>query len=496
MAGTDGGIHISYDGGATSDFLHNLPIGEVYAVSVDMEDPYNIYAGLQDHESWRGPVNSWSGEVGIEDWVTVGIYDGMYNVVDPEDSRWAYNTYQFGGHTRVDQKNRTRKRIMPERSEGEDYRFTWTTPIVISPHNSRILYTGAEVLLRSLDRGDTWQEISPDLTTNDAEKIAGRGGIQYCAITSIAESPATPGVIWVGTDDGKVWVTRNGGGAWNDVTDRLVAAGAPRDVWVSRVHASPHGTDTAFVTKTGRRRDDFRPFIYKTTDFGETWTDLSGETDGRLPDFPINVIVQDCDRPDLLFLGNDTGVFVTTDGGKNWLPLKANMPNVPVHDLIIHPRENDLVVGTFGRSIWITDISPLRELTEEVLAKPIHFFAVEPRSQFQASGWGNYKLYGDRQIATPNEPEGLAFNFYLRDIIETAEDYKNLTPETMPGPVRFTITDPFGGFIREIVVPRKGKLNRAIWDMRDEGNQLVPPGEYVVKLEVDGETHTQRARIR
>ncbi|HXH07857.1 MAG TPA: hypothetical protein VNI83_14830, partial [Vicinamibacterales bacterium] len=212
LLGTDGGVQISYDGGRTSDYFQNLPLGEFYAVAVDMEDPYNIYGGLQDHESWKGPSNGWSGRVSLEDWVTVGTGDGMYNAVDPTDSRWVYNTMQFGGHHRYDQRRRERTRIEPQRPPGAPpLRWNWTPPIIISPHNPRILYTGAQVVFRSLDRGDRWQEISPDLTTNDAEKIALTGpSIRYCTITTLSESPVTPGVLWVGTDDGKVQVTRNG----------------------------------------------------------------------------------------------------------------------------------------------------------------------------------------------------------------------------------------------------------------------------------------------
>jgi hypothetical protein len=264
-----------------------------------------------------------------------------------------------------------------------------------------------------------------------------------------------------------------------DVTDQLVAAGGPRDVWVSRVHASPHEEATAFITKTGRRRDDFRPFVYRTTDFGETWADLSGEGNGRLPDFPINVIVQDRKSPDLLFLGNDRGVFVTINGGTSWVRFKANMPNVPVHDLVVHPRENDLVVGTYGRSVWITDVSLLQQMSEEIL-----------RARFQTSGWGNYKLYGDRQIVTPNEPEGLVFNYTLRDEPDELSEEKK-------GPARFTIEGPFDTLVRKIVTPSTKGLNRTIWDLRDEEeNKPVPPGHYLVTLEVAGEKHTQRAHIR
>jgi photosystem II stability/assembly factor-like uncharacterized protein len=465
ILGTDGGVHISYDGGKTSDFLHNLPLGEVYAVGVDMEDPYNIYAGLQDHESWRGPSNSWSGEVGIEDWVTVGIQDGMYNQVDPDDSRWLYNTFQHGGHFRVDQEQHVRVSIEPEPEEGDPpYRFTWITPLHISPHNSQILYTGGQMLLQSFDRGDHWEEVSPDLTTNDPVKIAGEGNIVYCTITTISESPRRPGVIWVGTDDGRVWMTRNHGADWTEMTEQIAAVGGPAEYWVSRVFASPHASGTAYVTKTGYRRDDFRPFVFKTTDFGETWTAIHD----ALPDSPVNVIYQDHENPDILYLGNDQGVFVSATEGQRWLPMRGNMPTVPVHDLVVHPREDDLVVGTYGRGIWVTDVSWLQQVTPEVRTQDVHLFEIEPKAQRRMRAWGNYQLYGDRHITTPNEPFGVPIYYWLSGELE--------------GEVEISIYDSHGMHIETLDGPTEFGVQRVIWNMRDDFDETVPPGRYQVRL--------------
>ncbi|MCK4431130.1 MAG: hypothetical protein KAW19_07485, partial [Candidatus Aminicenantes bacterium] len=410
--GSDGGVHISYDGGKTCDFYDNLPMAQYYAIGVDMEDPYNIYGGLQCHDSWKVPSNSWSGQITMEDLVTVGTGDGMYNVVDPNDSRWVYNTSQFGGHHRVDQKLGIRTNIQPRREEGRPpYRFNWCPPVHISPHNSEIIYAGTQVLLRSMQRGDNWQKISPDLTTNDAVKIAGKGHIQYCTITTISESPVTPGIIWVGTDDGKVWLTKDYGASWTDLTQKIVLAGGPENYWVSRVFASNFKEGTAYISKTGYRRDDFRPFIYKTTDFGETWTAIND----NLPNKPINVVFEDRKNPDLLFLGTDMGVYVTINGGKKWVYMRNNMPTIAVHDLLVHPRENDLVVGTYGRGLYITDVTLLQELNEKVLDEDIHFFKVEPKVQRITRAWGAYYLYGDRHLATPNEPNRVVINYYLKN---------------------------------------------------------------------------------
>src|SRR5215470_16285942 len=402
MAGSDGGVCISYDGGKTCDHLANLPLGEVYALTVDMEAPYNVYAGLQDHESWKGPSNGWSGSVGLADWVTVGIGDGMYNQVDPTDSRWVYNTQEFGRPGRYDQQTRSRKLIVPTRPTGQPLlRFNWVAPIRLSPHDPKTLYAGAQVLLRSRDRGDHWEEISPDLTTNDPNKISPPGAaIQHCTIVTISESPATAGVIWVGTDDGKVQVTKNGGTNWSDVTANVAKAGGPEDAWVTRVFSSNANPGTAYVAKSRLRQDDFRPFLYRTTDYGATWTSIAS----NLPKGTINVIFEDYKNPELLFAGSDAGVFVTIDGGAQWLAMKGNMPTAPVTDLTIQPRETDLVVGTYGRGIWITNIAVLRELNDSVLNEDIHFFPVQSRSRRSEGAVGNYRLLGDRQLVTPNEP--------------------------------------------------------------------------------------------
>ena len=279
MLGSDGGVNVSYDGGRTADYFLNKRIGEVYAVGVDMDDPYNVYGGLQDHESWKGPSNSRNGMITLEDWTTVGTGDGMYNQIDPTNSRWVYNSFQTGGQRRFDQLTGQATNIQPQRAANAPaLRYNWVTPLVLSPHNPQMLYTGAQVLFRSLNRGDAWQEISPDLTTGDATKCGLNSGyVPYCTITSISESPLTAGVIWIGTDDGKVHVTRDDGAAWADVTAAVAAAGGPADRYVSRVFASPHDAGTAFVAKSGFRNDDFRPFLFRTTDFGKTWTQHLGQ---------------------------------------------------------------------------------------------------------------------------------------------------------------------------------------------------------------------------
>jgi len=498
ILGSDGGVSVSVDGGRTGDYSPNMGIGEAYAVGVDMDDPYHVYAGFQDHDSWKGPVNGPTGRVTLEQWVTVGPGDGMYNVVDPTDSRWAYNTRELNQLGRMDQRTGVRTSIAPTRGADQPrLRFNWIAPIALSPHDPKTLYAGAQVLFRSTDRGDTWTEISPDLTTNDPARI-GRN-VPYCTITTIAESPVKAGVIWVGTDDGKVQVTEDRGGQWRDATPALVGAGARADRWVSRVFPSPHDPATAFVAKNGFRDDDFAPYLYRTTDYGRTWTSLAA----NLPASPINVVVQDRRNPHLLIAGNDIGVFVSIDDGGRWSRLNANLPTVAVHDLTIHPREHDLVIATYGRALWSGDITPLQEVSAEVLGQAAYLFDVEPKARYGFSTQGmNYHLFGDRYLEVPNEPEAFAVNYYLR-----AEAASN---------ARITVKDSGGQVVRQVDGPAKRGLNVALVNLAGSGGRggagagagqgqrgrgaapapPLGPGDYVVTLDVAGATLSKPARVR
>jgi photosystem II stability/assembly factor-like uncharacterized protein len=499
ILGSDGGVSVSVDGGKTGDYFPNMGVGEVYAIGVDMDDPYNVYGGLQDHDSWKGPSNGPTGRITLENWVTVGPGDGMYNVVDPTDSRWVYNTRELNQMGRLDQRTGVRTPIAPSRAQGQPrLRYNWIAPIALSPHNPKIVYAGAQVLFRSLNQGDTWEEISPDLTTNDPDKI-GRN-VPFCTITSISESPLKPGTIWVGTDDGKVQLTVNHGGAWTDLTPALTAAGAPADRWVSRVFASPFDAGTAFVSKSGFRNDDFTPYLYKTADGGKTWTAITG----NLPAAPINVVVQDRKAKDLLIVGNDAGVFVSIDGGARWTQLKANLPTVAVHDLTIHPRENDLVLGTYGRAFWTGDSTLLQELSAKVLDEPAHLFDIEPRARYGFGTQGmNYHLFGDKYLEVPNEPEALVIHYTLKADASSA--------------AKITVKDLSGKVVREIEGPAKAGLNRALVPLAGGGGRgfgggggagggrgrggapAVAPltvGDYTVTVDVGGQTLIKPARVR
>ncbi len=462
MLGSDGGIYTSYDGGLTMNHYYHMPLGEVYNVEVDNETPYNIYIGLQDHETWKAPSNGWSGQITPADWVITGMWDGMYTKVDPEDNKNLYITTQFGSHQRVDQAKGERVSILPEPKEGERYRYTWTTPLALSPFNSAIIYTGAQKVLRSLNRGATWEEISPDLTDNDPEKIWGRGHIQYCTISSLDESPVKAGVIWVGTDDGHVQLTTDFGHSWTDLTSNLEKAGAPKSMWVSKVFPSNYDAATAYISKCGFTDDIMDAHIYVTHDYGKSWKKI---TNG-LPASPVNVIIEDAKNPSLLFAGNDMGVYVSTDKGENWTAFKANMPNVVVRDMVIHPRENDLVVGTYGRAAWITDISPLQQLTPEIEKKELHLFDIEPKPQMNFSEqrmWGGYQMTGSNHLNSPNEPIGLEIWYQLG--------------KTVAGEPKIEIKDNSGKVVFENTLPQKEGIAKIYWP-----TFRASEGEYQVTL--------------
>lgn len=472
LFGSDGGASITYDGGKTNHHFNNIPIGEIYALGVDNDDPYNIYAGLQDHVSWKGPINSWRGAVTLEDWVVVGLGDGGYNQVD-STNRFLYTSLQFCCIHRVDQVNGTRKDIHPRAPEGEpEYKFAWTPPVQVSPHDDNVIFAGAQVLLRSSDRGDSWQPISPDLTHGTPVDQGGKcvyasgiqGYINFCTISSLAESEQAAGLIWAGTDDGRVHVTRDGGASWFDASGALERAGAPGDYWVTRVAASKHDPAVAYVTKSGFRYDRFDPQVYRTSDYGRTWQKIVN----GLPDSPVNVIHEDTESPNLLFLGNDQGAFVSLDAGSSWAALRGNMSPVPVKDLTIQARESDLVVGTYGLGIFVTDISLLREVTDKVLKRRLHLFQVEPNviRRSERANWAQTRLWGDDHFSTPNEPAGLTIAYYLS--------------QSRDGPVYVSITSKASKKVYEFDGPAEAGLNRIHWDTSEIED--LSPGEVTVKV--------------
>jgi len=480
--GTDGGVGLTHDHDQTYIFFDTIPVSQFYAVGVDMRDPYYVYGGLQDNGTWGGPSNSRDGRGILTDhWASVGGGDGFHVQVDPTDWRTVYLESQGGSISRLDALTRSRSSIRPreqnilnyeeavsaedtERNEAAGwrgpFRFNWSSPIVLSPHNPHTVLFGGNYLFRSVDRGEHWKIISPDLSTRDPVKMdRDSGGLTrdvtgaetHCTIISISESPLEPGMIWVGTDDGNVQLTRNDGVSWTNLRGNI--RGVPEGTWVSRVEASRFDQGTAYVTFDGHRSDDFEPYVYKTTDFGASWTRI---TDGIPSGHSVYVIEEDRRNPDLLFVGTEFGTFFTIDGGKEWVPLKNGLPTVAVHDLLIHPRENDLIAGTHGRGIWIMDdITSLQQLTREVMAEDSALF--QPR---RATDWESVSRGGSRghlYYSGQNPRDGTSISFWLRS-----------KPD---GPAALKITDVTGALSRTVEVAAKAGVNTFRWDLRMDPTQ-------------------------
>lgn len=485
MLGYDHGMGISYDAGQNWYHPDFLPVSQFVAVGYDYEYPYNVYGGTQDNGSLRGPSTRRGGvPINLEDWKSVGGGDGMYNEADINDSRWLYNESQFGPINRVDQVTGESKSIMYQKMD----RFPWNAPILISPHNSKTIYHAGNKVIRSRNQGETWEEISPDLSSKDSAKIKGTGNITHCNIVTLDESPAKEGVLWAGTDDGKVWVTKDGGVAWEDVTVNLPGH---HDCWISRVEASNADAGTAYVTSTGLRNDDFRPFVWKTTDYGKTWISIAA----NLPkDESLCVIREHHNNPKLLFIGTTKSIYVSFDGGVNWNKLRNNMPNNPVEDIKIHPRENDIIVGTHGRSIWIADISWLQEVNPELLARDFHLF--QPEDKVKWSNPGEYNS-SSSNYAGESEPTGVPFTFYLK------AEPKEIKLQVLEG----------ARVIYETIPAKKAGVNQVVWNFVKRGTEPattpsgqggrpsfrgIPttlPGEYSVKIVVDGKAQTRTFNV-
>jgi hypothetical protein len=415
--------------------------------------------------------------VGLEDWVIVGMWDGMYTIVDPQDNRWAYISTQFGAHHRVDQLRGERIRIEPKNQEGKPaYRYPWAPPIEISPHDPATVYVGAQCLLRSTDRGDTWEEISPDLTTNDPVKIAGHGHMMYCTITAISASKLNPGKIWVGTDDGRVHMTPDGGMDWLEYTDDINVLGGKKEYWVSRVTASRHREKTAYVCKSGFRHDDFSPMVFRTDDDGKTWKKI---TNG-LPDSPVNVVIEDPKNRDLIYLGNDQGVFLSFNRGEQWRFFRQNMPVVPVKDLKIHDEENDLIAGTYGRGAYIIDVSLVQQLDGIMTSQDLDLYEIEPKPVMNYSPraqWGNYEMTGDNHLFTPNEPNGWVIYYAVNTDLD-----KDLVLEIMDGA---------GLYIDSLCIDKGEGIQQVIYNTEN-----LQPGIYRIRLKANGQTVEKSAILK
>ncbi|MCS7016717.1 MAG: hypothetical protein NZM42_11450 [Gemmatales bacterium] len=477
ILGNDGGVYLSYDRGAHWEFLLNLPIAQFYAVGVDLRKPYWIYGGLQDNGSWGVP--SATADVrGIlmHDWIRVGGGDGFYCQPDPTDPATLFVEMQYGRLQRVNLATGAVANISPQAPKGQQpYRFNWNTPLLLSPHNPRIVYYGGNFLFRSLNRGDTWEVISPELTATP------RG-----SLTTIAESPRRPGVLWTGSDDGRVCVSRDGGRTWTDVTAKI--PGLPPAGHVTRIEASHFEVGTVFLSVDRHRQEDYRPYLYMTTDFGETWRPLHD----KLPaEGPIHVVRQSPRNRHLLFVGTEFGLFVSLDEGQTWQPLEK-LPPVAVHDLVIHPRDPELIIATHGRGIYVLDIHALEQCTPEVLARPSWLFRPQPVVAHTPRLFQG--LNGAKHFVGANPPNGATLAFYI-----------NEHPRT---DIVLEVTDLLGErLFTERLAPKPNLqgIHYYHWNLRRPGKPTkpgvpalgprVPPGDYVVRLHVNDMTWTQKLRV-
>jgi len=409
LLGYDHGMGISFDAGENWYHPDFMDVGQFVAIGFDMRRPYYVYGGLQDNGSSAGPSTKTNGSpITIEDWYRTGGGDGMHNVVDHNDWRYVYNESQNGPISRFNQETGRSKSI---RFRGMD-RWAWNAPIVISPHNSHTIYHAGNKVAKSTNQGESWELISDDLTYADSIKIAGTGNIQYCTIITMDESPVFQGLLWLGTDDGKVWLTKNDGKEWTEVGQNIPDHPG---YWVSRVEPSNFDPGTAYLTITGYREDDFRPFIWKTTDYGQSWVSIAN----NLPNDPLCVVREHPQNKNLLFVGSTKQVSVSIDGGNSWQSLRNNMPFVAIEDLKIHPRDNDLIVGTHGRSIWIADISYLSELNKDVIESDYFLFKPENKIQYKRSSLRMSS--SSSNFSGESEMPGVQLYYYIKEASEDAK---------------------------------------------------------------------------
>ncbi|MFY9573449.1 MAG: glycosyl hydrolase [Blastocatellia bacterium] len=512
LVGCDGGVYESYDRGSNWQFKPNLPLGQFYDVTVDNATPfYNVYGGMQDNYSVGGPsrTRSASGIVN-SDWFVTHGGDGFRTQVDPEDPNTIYAELQYGSLVRFDKRTGERMGIQPSERKGDDpLRFNWDSPFIISPHSHTRLYFAADRLFRSDDRGDTWRVISTQLSRGlDRNKLPVMGRIwgpdavakhtstdPFGNSSALAESPKKEGLIYVGTDDGLIQVTEDAGKSWRKIES---FPGVPDMTYVSRIAASQHDADTVYAAFENHKRSDFAPYLLKSTDRGKSWISLKG----NLPaNGPVLALAEDHVNPNLLFIGTEFGLFFSVDGGQKWIQLKGGMPTISVRDLAIQKRENDLVVGTFGRSIYILDsYTPLRTIKPETLAQEAALFAVKDAMMYiqsQPLGGRGKSFQGEAYYTADNPPFGATFTYYLKEAPKTkkqmrqeAEKDAERKGSPLPYPafadlsaeeeeeapsIIFTITDPSGRIVRRLNAPLAPGINRVSWDLRYPAPTLAPP---------------------
>ncbi|QMU66785.1 MAG: glycosyl hydrolase [Flavobacteriaceae bacterium] len=468
--GNDGGLNLSYDDGESWTKLNVPSVGQFYAIYADNQKPYHVYGGLQDNGVWTAPhtakIDTRWHQSGQNPYKSIMGGDGMQIQVDDRNPNIVYTGYQFGNYYRIDRGSGKRKYIQPKHTLGENpYRFNWQTPIQLSKHHQDILYLGSNKLHRSLNRGDTWETISDNLTTGGK-----KGNVAYGTLTTISESPFQFGLIYVGSDDGYVHITKDGGGSWEKISNAF-----PKDLWVSRVIASQHKKERVYVTLNGYRWDDFTPYVYVSEDYGKTWKNISDS----IPVSPVNVIREDPENPDLLYIGTDNGVYASFDRGDKWFPFHKGLPNVAVHDLAVQPEAKHLIVGTHGRSLYKANIAPLQLMTKELAAKKHHIFAISPirKRENWGSSWSKW--------LKPNTPK-ITIPYYSKEKKKTtiAVYLNTIKVNSIPVNADTGINEA----VFDVSFSKKGKkayLNKHKENTLKEaknGVYYLPKGEYTVKI--------------
>jgi photosystem II stability/assembly factor-like uncharacterized protein len=490
-AGDDGGMWYSYNGGTKWWKGDNLPVSQFYHVSVDDNDPFQVYGGLQDNSSWVGQ-SQYPGGITNAQWENMYGGDGFWMFSDPADPDYLYAEAQGGFIARVNRRTHQARDIQPKPNYKEKLRWNWNTPIALSANEKGTIYMGAQFLFRSRDHGQTWDRISPDLSTNDPEKQKQEqsGGVtvdnssaeMHTTIYSISESPKDKLVIWVGTDDGNLQITRDGAKTWANVAGNV--PGLPKNSWVSWVQAGNFDAGTAYAAFDRHTFGDHAPYVFRTADYGKTWTPLVTAQDVKSVRGYAHVIKEDLVQPNLLFLGTEFGLFVSIDGGKAWAQFKGGrFPAVAVRDLAIQPRENDLVLATHGRGIWIVDdITPWRALTSDLLKQEASFVSARPVQQrIEANGgWAN----GAAVFVGDNPPAAAVITYYQRS-------------RHLFGKLKIEVLDPSGRVVDEVPASKRPGLNRVIWSMREKPPRVPPaaqiagagtrgprllPGVYTVRM--------------
>lgn len=496
IQGTDGGAYVSLDGAKAWRFLDGLPIEQFYMVAADSKVPYTLCGGLQDNNAWCGPSSNLGGRSIVNaDWYTVAGGDGEYAVPAPSDPNIIYADSQNGDIRRLDKTDHMGHYVRPylmgvEEMKPADlkYRFNWTAPIAVSRTDANEVYLGGNVLFKSTDGGQHWTAISDDLTRNDKSKqdVAGgpvqhdiSGAESYDTLLCISIAPTDASVIWTGSDDGLVHVTRDGGKTWTDTTPHI--SGAPEWARVYQVGVSPFDAGTAYVAFDAHELDDRHAYVYKTADYGRSWHKISS----GLPDSPAIVVREDPNQRGFLVLGNATGLFYSCDGGEHWQPLKADFPTTPVFDVMFVKNSYDLVVATHGRGLFVfDDIRPLEELTAETQAGDFHLFTPAPGTLF------HHWQTGESQpgaFSAPNAPEGVVIDYFLKSKLEVTPEQRR----AHESPVKIVVTDSHGQAVNTVYGPSLAGLNRYVWNMHYEAAKRVesetpPPGQAGAEEEPGG----------